>query len=372
MIPLKREELFVKVNELRDEWKNAVVDYSKTVGGINRIRPFREEWDLVNDPGLLTDVGPKLALAGYRLFKEIFMYHDDEKLNGIGNILETASADRPLCLTFLSNEFFIPWGMLYTPPKGKTLGIKGENWDPEGFWGVRHILEHNTVWQDIDVIIQPKDDKLQVGLNVDINLDQESSSPIVGPAITFFEDKEDIRCIIRKTKGDLGKAFSDAKYADNIIYFCCHGEVTGSLYDPNTGVAKIFLSDRPHCPITISDIKDWIYPREFESNPLIFINTCQGGQLSSLFYRSFAAEFLKRKANCVIGAQIDVPKVFAAQYAKRFFEELFSSPRKRVGEIMRDLTREFFFTYKNPLGLIYSLYRGIDTYLDPSWPESMA
>src|SRR5262249_27491704 len=103
------------------------------------------------------------------------------------------------------------------------------------------------------------------------------------------------------------------------------------------------------------------------SNPLVFINACQGGQMTTLFYKTIAAEFLKQNATAVIGGQIDMPAVFAAEYARRLFTKFLdgsSGRRIRLGPLMRELAQEFVNDHNNPLGLIYSLYRGVDCFVD--------
>lgn len=365
-IALKREELFVKVNRCRSEWQRWVVEADEIVKK-KRLYPFQRQWDLSRRTDLLSNAGPKLAVAGHRLFQEIFRQRDGD-LNAIAEKLEKASVDRRLVLTLHSNDFFIPWGMLYTHPDGGNLKADGSNWNPKGFWGARHILEHNTDRQDLRTVIQPVAKRLHVGLNVDIGLDNELPVAVVQPVVSFFQGIRTAACSIRTTKAELRDALTDPRYNEQIVYFCCHGVVTGVENAPNFGESTIALSDRPREDITVGDIEYWLKNRALESNPVIFINTCQGGQMASLFYRSFAAEFLRRQANCVIGAQVDVPAVFAAEYAQRFFAE-FLKGKRRVGELVRDLAWQFLDTYKNPVGLIYSLYSGADTYFDAGGSE---
>jgi hypothetical protein len=78
---------------------------------------------------------------------------------------------------------------------------------------------------------------------------------------------------------------------------------------------------------------------------------------------------LKKKALGLIGAQIDLPVLFAEEYARRFFRALLdrsASGVVRIGPLMRELTRRFITDHRNPLGLVYSLYRGLDSYV--AWP----
>ena len=70
----------------------------------------------------------------------------------------------------------------------------------------------------------------------------------------------------------------------------------------------------------------------------------------------------------MIGTQITIPAVFAQEYAERFFEEFLREPLEneenvRVGPLMRNLARKFIDDYNNPLGLVYSLYKGADCFI---------
>jgi hypothetical protein len=61
-----------------------------------------------------------------------------------------------------------------------------------------------------------------------------------------------------------------------------------------------------------------------------------------------------------------MPVGFACEYARRFFSAFLTPapPAKvRVGELVRNLAREFLRDHHNPLGLVYSLYRGLDCYV---------
>jgi hypothetical protein len=91
-----------------------------------------------------------------------------------------------------------------------------------------------------------------------------------------------------------------------------------------------------------------------------------------MFYQTMATEFLRRNAASVIGTQITIPAVFAHQYALRFFKKFLKGSKEnaekidkqvRVGPLMHNLTKEFIDKYRNPLGLVYSLYKGADCFV---------
>lgn len=368
-IHLSSTDIYGIVNSCREEWMRWIIDYSEKMSK-KRIYPFRQQWNLNNRDDLLAKVGPRLASAGRDLFNQIFRNHGNDNLEIIANKLKKASTETELILTIHSDDFFIPWNMIYTSPNGEELERDGSNWTPEGFWGYRHIIEHNTQKQYLPYIMKAESGEFNVGINVDTNLDNEFEVPITRPLISFFKQHHILSTTVRETKSDLGDALWDENFQDQIMLFCCHGKVTGSVAAPNFGEATLSLSDRPPDPIKVSNIQSWMGKRKFNSNPLIFMNACQGGQTSSLLYKSFVPEFLDRNANCVIGAQTDLPTVFAKEYAMRFFSQYFSG-NLRVGEILRSLTR-YFFKHNNPLGLVYSLYKGADTYFVPSNKDTIA
>ena len=92
------------------------------------------------------------------------------------------------------------------------------------------------------------------------------------------------------------------------------------------------------------------------------MSSCEGGQLSTFHYTAFGRHLLDAGARCLIGPQIDLPRLFAAEFVKRVFER-FLVPSTPLGDVLRDVARDFAFQHGNPLGLIFSLYRGLDVHL---------
>jgi hypothetical protein len=101
----------------------------------------------------------------------------------------------------------------------------------------------------------------------------------------------------------------------------------------------------------------------------VFVNACQGGQMTTMFYETLATELLRRNAVALVGTQIDIPAVFAAEYAISLFTRFFKSDAMapvRLGPLLRSLSRDMIDNFANPLGLVYSLYRGMDCHV--AWP----
>lgn len=375
-VPLSHEKLFAHVEECRGEWQKALVDYAEVKKGLfkkAKTFPFQEGWDFQGRPELLRKCGGRLAKAGERLFFFIFEDNDDPVLREIGRRLRKATVEGGMVFTITSDSFFVPWGMLYTHPEsGKGLSSDGSNFMKEGFWGYRHIIEHNTIDIELETGIKPDYDGLiAASMNFDENIDTQLGVSCVIEQQELFERLKRLKVIShteRRQKDELQRALEGEDFADRILYFYCHGEGASGTDGPSLKSANIRLTDRQ--PITGSDIAFWLRSRrELRTRPLVFINACQGGQMTTLFYQTIASEFLRQKAVGLVGCQIDIPAPFAAEYAKRLLSEFINSQRPmpekvRLGPLLNELTKEFINVHHNPLGLVYSLYRGMDCYID--------
>ncbi|MFL6334717.1 MAG: hypothetical protein ACJ754_15510 [Pyrinomonadaceae bacterium] len=374
-IPLTRHELFEHVEECRAEWRRALVDHEESANSLfRRIKkyPFQEEWDFGTRPKLLRACGGWLAVAGERLFYFIFENTDDPTLREMGQRLRAASAAGGVVLTITSESFFVPWGMLYTHTRPGGLAHDGSNFDPKGFWGYQHVIEHNTDEVVLETGIRPeRAGPLPASMNFDETIDARLGVGCVKKQQELFERLERLNLIARterRRRDELRLALEGGNFQDRILYFYCHGEGASGTDGPSLMSANLRLSDGE--PITGNDIAYWLRARrELPSHPLVFINACQGGQMTTLFYQTIAAQFLRQKAVGLVGCQIDIPAPFAAEFARRLLSEFIDSrspaPEKvRLGPLLNRLTRELMDVHHNPLGLVYSLYRGADCYID--------
>jgi hypothetical protein len=358
---LDQATLHQAIVEVQDEWRAQVVGRRETrpVGG--DWFPFADSVRLFDDAAhsqRLHEVMPRLARAGLKLF-EILFHSGDQLLVDIGDALRSALRVPGQVITVVSDTVFVPWWLLYTPVDD-DLDLDADDVPhvpPEGFWGYAHTVEHDFIRSPtVEPCIRTGNGGLTAGVNVDRNLDEEfPEAQCVGPMIEVFE-RTVVRTIVRDTKLHLGRDIKSRHYADSIMYFGCHGIGVSETIAPS----GLRLTDGE--AIATTDFKQWLKQSPLSTNPLVFINACQGGQMSSLFYRSIGSELVARGANSLIGPQIDVPPLFAREYGRAFVQNLVR-PGARVGDIFHDLARWFFDTGGNPLGLVMSLYRGIDTHV---------
>jgi hypothetical protein len=262
-------------------------------------------------------------------------------------------------LTFHSNDLFAPWWLLYVPPEGTTLRGDDARCEPSGFLGYKHLIEHQfrqfSFVRDAsqNEIVVPQGDPLIVGANVDHKLDQGQRS-FVQPVLSLLENE--LGCVVyrRHDKDSLDRAMSAEEIRDHIIYFCCHADI--EVNNTGTRSHQLLLSDGE--PIRESDFRDWLLDRSFSTNPLVFMNTCHGGLMSSQFYTAIGPTLMEARANCMIGPQLEIPAVFACAYAISLLGQFIGG--EPLGTVIRDLAKAYFDLHRNPLGLVFGSYAGLD------------
>ena len=183
---------YAAISQCLNRWEQVITN-GESISGIF---PFRMRWDFsaqADDP-LVNEVGLAIARAGEALSKFLFSGGDD--LNEIRDrLFREISAPRdpskPLLLTVHSDDLFAPWWMLYTCPDGTPpLYGPSEGWQLEGFWGYKHLVEHQTSRvpnaQRETKVAGPR---IRLGLNVDPNIDTEFATPFVAQVKSFLKGK---------------------------------------------------------------------------------------------------------------------------------------------------------------------------------------
>jgi len=360
---LSHNDVHSGISELRQVWLR-MLSYQDPDDIRRRRFPFNDTVDLRAesethregyDESML-----RLARAGYTLFRTVF-YSGDRMLADIGDRIAHALRNSPQVITVVSEDLFIPWPMLYVPSDPDTdLDLETAPWSLQNFWGYGHLIEHSFKripgWSERLPFI----DRVAAGLNVDRTLDtQFKANPTVKPVVDLFAAAA--RTEVRERRSELASAIKSADFRDQIIYFGCHGVVSGG---PEAGTALAHLTLTDQDPINTNDFRSWLQQSPLKISPVVFVNACEGGQMSSLFFTSFGKVILEYGANCLVGPQIDIPPAFAKAYACEFFSRALA-PKTQLGDVTQDLTRYFIERYANPLGLAYSLYRGLDSYFSP-------
>lgn len=314
-------------------------------------RPFVDGWDLSSlDTQVVGHTMRALAQAGNTLFQNLFST-GDAGLHEISGRLLAVMRSGPRVVAFHSDELLAPWWLIYT---GDPEHAASE-WATAGFWGYSHLIEHQFSRVRNSNAIYVDESGPRTSLNVDPRIDRRGRQ-FVAPVRGLLTERVGA-CDERTEKLGLAVAMRADDFNDQLMYFGCHGHVVPA--GANGFQGELRLSDDE--PIRSDDIRAWLVKAPIQSNPAILVNACRGGQIASPFYMTFARELLELGANCLVGPQVDVPIAFATEFAIRLLSE-FLKPETRLGPLLQGLVREFMDRYQNPLGLSYSLYRGLDTH----------
>lgn len=359
ILALPQTDFNAMIGRLRKRWTDLILRYTKgKKDTANRtIYPFSDRYDLSkysNDVAFNRSM-QEIARMGYDLYQALFLAADRQLKQG----LEQVSAllkDSEQTVSFVSDNLLIPWSMLYLPGPNEDIDDANWRWSFEGFLGYKHRVEQTLHerprgWSHRVAFA----DRVCVGVYADTRLNK-MRVPVLAPVLDVLEGmkmSELMHLDLCTDRPTLKKALESDRHGDHLMYFICHGYSATA-----TEQAHVKLSDG--VPIYASDFAIWLGQKELEQNPVIFVMACQGGQLASMLHTSFGLWFLKMGGNCLVGPQIDIPPDFAQEYSKRFLEEAVAG--RRIGDVVVDLCRSFADKYNNPLGLVISLYRGMDTY----------
>ncbi|MBT2382468.1 hypothetical protein [Streptomyces sp. ISL-11] len=309
---------------------------------------------------MLKPIGLELARAGHALFEFIFS-GGDPGLTRIGNELRGALRQGPQTITVTSDDLFVPWGMLYLPPDPTThLYRTGAAWERRGFLGYSHLIEHTLKFvEGYEYLIGADMGEVRSGLHFDLRI--KGAAGADGPL-------DRVRDILqahskvqeRSLKEQVAEALCDPLVQEQIMLFGAHGSAV--RHDARgSRQAQVVLTDDE--PIRTSDLEYWGTQRgERLPNPLCYMMVCEGARTTLLLHEGLGKALFNLGVGCLIGPQIEVPKTFASHYTCRFFEEFFR-PGRRAASVAQALTRELFDTQATPLGLTFTLLRGIDNQL---------
>ncbi|MEU5521556.1 hypothetical protein ABZ759_13045 [Streptomyces sp. NPDC047860] len=362
VIQRSREEIASEVGLLLRNWLETVV---------NLRRPGTRDYTFNGSPATdlgmetaqaaLDDIGLGLARSGHALFEFLFS-RGDAGLSRLREALCAALRSGPQIVTITSNDLFVPWGMLYLPADPATrLPQRSAAWDWSGFLGYTHLIEHNLGYvENYHPLIEHGTERPQAGLQFDLRMQNGDAPPGTGPigaVRAVIETHADVT--ERSYKPDLAEALSDPRVHDHILVFGAHG--CGERQDQRgTTQARLTLTDGES--ICSSDLEYWRTTRQERlPDPLCFMMVCEGGRTRTLVHEGLGRPLFDLGVGCLIGPEIEIPKTFGSLYTCRFFEEFFKG--ERAAPVARSLTHEFLTKHATPLGLVFTLLRGIDNRL---------
>lgn len=254
------------------------------------------------------------------------------------------SSDR-LIVQFTSEAFSIPWDALYC----RDLSLPRSF---EYFLGMRHIVSRilviSTNGDDL-----PPGHLIRTDLPVLGLLSNKELDSLIKIELPFFEGRAQLNQIVLKhldkeldpdKDGDIQHVRRFLNKRHDILHFACHAD-----YEENSG--PLFVITREF-GVTLKKLV--ANKCHVQGNPVIFLNACRTSEVEPTYFSGLARHFLGSGARGLIATECEVPDTFAAEFSKWVYTKFLKG--KALGECVFDARRHFLTKFKNPLGLIYSLY----------------
>lgn len=300
----------------------------------------------------------ELAWAGFRLYQTVFENSSaSPELLAVGKWLRDALAhDEVQTLQVVSRGFPVPWALMYLTEQFDRESL---TWDD--FIGMRHVIEQIPMARIAAApppvtIDSAPELTVRAVFNDDIDA-QMPSRPVAeqrrywsarGVALTEGTSADDL----------LRDALAPGAH-DKVLYLFCHAVAD----DSDTDKSRFVLTGNER--VTLGELQGLAPVRNrLESHPLVFINACESGNLTPNFYDGFVSYFLGKGARGVVGTECKTPGLFASEWAKVFFDELFAG--RPLGDAVLHTRRYFLDKHNNPLGLLYGVHCDADTVVSPA------
>lgn len=284
------------------------------------------------------DALAELARKGNFVFKTIFAESSAQET--IRSALQPGTT-----VQVTSEEFFLPWELLYDGPLGTEVDINR-------FWGMQHIISRALI-QDarpgdfVSPVIQTA--RPRVGVAACHALAHVSSREI--PALQKLHQQGQIYLLLLRSLNSSRHEQELAEFAHflsekiEIAHLACHAYEKQPLT-----LSYLLVSDE--FPITIEDFR--VYDLGLEHNPLVILNACRTGTMNPLYTSNWAALFWERGARGVLATEFRVPDWFAASFIEELYPRFLSG--KPIGPSLLAVRQHFWNQKGNPLGLAYALY----------------
>ncbi|GAA1973474.1 CHAT domain-containing protein [Kitasatospora viridis] len=341
--------LLAKTARLRTIWRDRLVRYASVdAAGLPLDHPFLRSVDL-SALAATTDVRvDELAQEG-RYLLDTMLAGPDRDLTAFREYLTGALTEHgPLRVSF-DSDLHLPWPMLAVGPLGD---------DPwAGFLGYRHQVEQTGAGYTPIQPPYPARSRPVASLNTDDSLEAIGRAPEVRK---LLEERAELS--VRTESEDLLAALSSAVLDEDVMYFWCHGQ----FVDNGTAFEQLAVSLTDDRQIDADLVRRHRGPLvgapDAMFRPFVLLNACHTGQSAAAELEHLGRALIELGAEGVLGPQIEIPTVFAAEYAFAFLE-LYLTGELTAGEITRSLVHRFAREFHNPLALTYSLHCGIDSML---------
>ncbi|MER7755341.1 CHAT domain-containing protein [Kitasatospora sp. NPDC097643] len=340
-------DLLAGAARLRAAWRDRLLAYEpeESIGYL----PFTHTIDFRPLAPVADRRIAELAERG-RYFLEMMLDGPDRELTIFRtHLLQVLTEQGSLRISF-DSDLHLPWPMLAVD------GGHGDLWTD--FLGHRHQVEQTGAAYPPIQPPYPARTRPVTSLNTDDQLEGVGRAPEVRK---LLEDRSQLT--VRNKSDLLLEALSRAVLDEDVMYFWCHGQFV-SNDSPYEQLAVRLTDD---LQIDADLVRQHRRRHRDAQNamfrPFVLLNACHAGQSAAAELEHLGRALVDLGANGVLGPQLQIPQVFAAEYAFAFLD-LYLTGEFTAGEITQQLVRWFAREYRNPLALTYSLHCGIDSILE--------
>jgi len=290
-------------------------------------------------PAKLDEYLPHLAMLGHYAFKQIFNEPASLKLEQ--HLLSKEGGS----IQIETDSFFFPWELLYTVDPASALTY-------ENFWGLKYDISRLIVQRPRQNAVVSAASHANVppklGLIADATIEfvQEQEIPFFSKLSNT--NKLDLYCFPPPTdRLEMLKAFKDFfAHGYDLIHFVCNGK-----YDEDfAGNSRLQIGNDISLKLIEIETQDMV----ISGNPLVVLNTAEGGNIDPIRVSGFAASFLRYGARGVVATEGIFPSNTAAAFTELLYPRLLAGDP--LGPSLLAVRKALWKENRDPFGLLYSLY----------------
>lgn len=302
-----------------------------------------------------------LRQIGDLLFRALFFAPGSgDQGKAMGQLLRQVTRERELRIRVIAERFAFPWSLIYALPYRPSDPV-----DPMGFWGYRHIIEYTPQFSATQPAAFAPEirvaDRLRLGFVFDETIDTQFGAPIISEQRQTLPGISGLAISEYDTRDEFLDLLSNSADTPQIIYFYGHAiSRQPGEKDPDTGMeygpGDSYLTVNGQV-VTLDEMNmtAGLDLAHFDSAPLVVLNACESAELSPELYNGLMPYLVGRGARGVIGTEVLMPAHFAAEFAPALLRR-FAAGGVRLGDLLRDMRREYLRDKHNVLPLIYALY----------------
>jgi hypothetical protein len=160
---------------------------------------------------------------------------------------------------------------------------------------------------------------------------------------------------------------------DQVLHFACHCDTDPS--STATWLLRVGNDIKVGMDSLIAELgyrererRQLAPPPPRPPRPLVFMNACDTSTINPASAASFVQLFLENGNRGFIGTETKIPDQVAAQYSHLFYSHLLDG--ETVGHAMHQAKWDLLQQFKNPLGVLYTLYGNPDLAIGTSEGEA--